>query len=144
MLTLHNKPKKIIIHLLNLLLLGLIAYYFYKFQQNNILLKNTDIKIYRDLIQLKYWAVVLIVFIIYIVYFITFKLIFISDSVILKSIILGIECFLLFWILLSLYSTFDFFSLINNPVKRIPFITFTGIGFLLPLTSQSLEKLIGR
>lgn len=119
MLTLLNKPKKIIIHLLNLLLLGLIAYYFYKFQQNNILLKNTDIKIYRDLIQLKYWAVVLIVFIIYIVYFITFKLIFISDSVILKSIILGIECFLLFWILLSLYSTFDFFSLINNPIKRI-------------------------
>lgn len=139
MLTLHNKPKEIITHLVNLFLLGIIAFYSYKFQQDIILAKNTDVIIYRDLIHLKYWAVVLIILLIYIVYFITFKLIFNSDSILLKSLILGIECFLLFWILLSLYSTLNFINLINNPVKRIPFITFTGIGFLLPLTYALLR-----
>ena len=142
MLTLKNNQKRVIAHLVNLLLLSLIAYYSYKYQQNIILEKNNDVIIYRDLIQLKYWAVVLIILLIYLVYFITFNLIYISDSILLKSLILGIECFLLFWMLLSLYSTFNFVNLINDPIKRIPFITFTGVGFLLPVTYSLLRKTV--
>jgi hypothetical protein len=144
MLKLRTSPRNIIIHVLNWLLLGYLGYVLYYFQRNLILSKTTDINIHRNLINMQYWAVLIIVFVIYIIYYTTFRILFCTQRIFLKSVILGIECFVVFWLLLSLFHTFNFISLINDPVRRIPFVSYTTISFLLPFTLHLIRKLANK
>ncbi len=132
----------ILSHLINCFFLAGISYFIYHFFRKETIAHTNDIYIKRDLIYVYYWGILLLVFLIYQLYFFTFRVIFKSKRLITKAAVLGFECFILLWLLLSLYHSFNLFSLFKDPLRFVPFIAFVPIGFILPFSAEFFKKIL--
>jgi len=137
-----HKIKQLVPHLLNCLFLAGVSYVLYQHFRQEAILNCNDIYIKRDLVYAYYWIFVIIVLLQYQLYFFLFKVIFNSVTMVRKSMIFGILCIIILWLLLSLYHTFNFIDLIKDIRRFVPFISIAPIGFLLPLSAEFFKKLL--